>query len=155
MNVPTAEVRSVAPGVAGLRSVLRRFPMSCYPSGVMGTRTAASRYRTPNFQLDVLLYRQGGRCTAHCLQLDLVECGRTVQAALSDVLDVIRAHIEWAIEHDNMEHLFHPAPAEYWKMFLTARRIGARTFRLRPFGRSASGAPRVTVQEASARSLAA
>ena len=121
----------------------------------MGTRSSAAQHRPPDFQLDVLLYREDGRWTAHCLQLDLVECGRTAQAALSDVLDVIRAHIEWAIEHENMEHLFHPAPPEYWKMFLTARRIGARTFRLRPFGRSASGAQRVTVQEASARSLAA
>ena len=121
----------------------------------MGTRSAGSRHRPPDFQLDVLLYRDQSRWTAHCLQLDLVECGRSAQAALSDVLDVIRAHIEWAIEHDNMAHLFHPAPPEYWKMFLTARRIGARTFHLRPFGRSASGAPRVTVQQASARSVAA
>ena len=129
--------------------------MSCYPCAVMGTRSAGSRHRPPDFQLDVLLYRDQSRWTAHCLQLDLVECGRSAQAALSDVLDVIRAHIEWAIEHDNMAHLFHPAPPEYWKMFLTARRIGARTFHLRPFGRSASGAPRVTVQQASARSVAA
>lgn len=121
----------------------------------MGARVTGSRHRPPNLQLDVLLYREEGRWTAHCLQLDLVESGRTVQAAQSDILDVIRAHIEWAIEHDNMEHLFHPAPPEYWKMFLTARWTGTHTLRLRPSGRPAEGVSRVTVQEASARTLAA
>lgn len=115
----------------------------------------ARRHRPPDLQLDVLLYREDGQWTAHCLQLDLVECGRTVEDAESDILDLIRAHIEWALEHDNMEHLFHSAPPKYWKMFMTARRTGTRTLRLRPSGRVAAGVRRVTVQEASARSLAA
>ncbi len=121
----------------------------------MATRATASRHRPPDFQLDVLLYREDGQWAAHCLQLDLVECRRKVEAAESDILDVIRAHIEWALEHDNMEHLFHPAPPEYWKMFLTARRTGTRTLRLRPSGHPGASVRRVTVQEASARRLAA
>ena len=91
----------------------------------------------------------------HCLQLDLVECARTMEQAQANVLDVIRAHIEHALEHDNMEHLFHPAPAEYWQLFLRSRQIGSRTLRLRPERSRLRAMPRVTVQESSVRRQAA
>lgn len=113
------------------------------------------RATRPSLQLDVLLYRDGAQWTAHCLQLDLVESQDTATAALGDLLDVIRAHLEWAIEHDNMGHLFQPAPSEFWKMFLTARRTGSRTIRLRPSDGLKAPLPRVTVQEAAAEPLAA
>ena len=109
----------------------------------------------PHFLLNVLLYREDGRWTAHCLQLDLVECARTVAEAQANILDVIRAHIEHALDHDNMEHLFHPAPAEYWQLFLRSKQIGSRTVRLHPERSRLPAVPRVTVQESSVRRLAA
>ena len=111
--------------------------------------------RSPHFLLNVLLYREDGMWTAHCLQLDLVECARTLEQAESNVLDVIRAHIEYALEHDNMEHLFHPAPAEYWQLFLRSTPIGNRTIRLHPERVRLPAVPRVTVAESSVRKLAA
>jgi hypothetical protein len=111
--------------------------------------------RPPHFLLNVLLYRADGMWTAHCLQLDLVECARTQEQAQSNVLDVIRAHIEYALEHDNMEHLFQPAPAEYWQLFLRSTPIGSRTVRLRSKGLRLPAVPRVTVAESSVRRLAA
>jgi hypothetical protein len=111
--------------------------------------------RPPHFLLNVLLYREDGMWAAHCLQLDLVEYARTMNEAQSNVLDVIRAHIEHALEHDNMEHLFRPAPAEYWQLFLRSTPIGSRTFRLRSKGLRLPVVPRVTVAESSVRKLAA
>lgn len=113
------------------------------------------RATRPSLQFDALLYRDGSQWAAHCLQLDLVEVQGSAEAALADLLDVIRAHVEWAIEHDNMGYLFQPAPPEVWKMFLTARRTGTRTIRLRPSDGLKAPLPRVTVQEAAAEPLAA
>jgi len=118
-------------------------------------RKAAQPARPPDFLLNVLLYREGSRWVAHCLQLDLVECARTLEEAQSNMLDVIRAHMEHALEHDNMEHLFQPAPAEYWQLFLRSRQIGRRTLRLRLERSPSRAVPRVTVQESSVRGLAA
>lgn len=121
-------------------------------------RVAAARRRQarpPHLQLDVLVYPDDRRWAAHCLQLDLVEYGRLPETALADVLAVIRAHIEYAIEHDNMAYLFHPAPADVWKQFLHAERTGSTTIRITG-PREVFRAPLVvTVQEASVRSLAA
>jgi predicted RNase H-like HicB family nuclease len=114
-----------------------------------------SKTTSPVFLLNVLLYREDGRWTAHCLQLDLVECARTVEEAQSNILDVIRAHIEHALEHDNMEHLFHPAPAAYWQLFLRSKQTGSRTLRLHPERLHLPVVPRVTVQESSVRGPAA
>ena len=74
----------------------------------------------PAFNLDVLLYRENGEWLAHCLQLDLVEAGVTPEEAEENLAGVIQHDIQWAIEDDDMEHLFHPAPPEYWKMFFSA-----------------------------------
>jgi hypothetical protein len=114
-----------------------------------------SKAKSPVFLLNVLLYREDGMWTAHCLQLDLVECARTLPGAQSSILDVIRAHIEHALEHDNMEHLFRPAPAEYWQLFLRSKPIGSRTVRLHPERSRLPAILRVTVQESSVRGLAA
>jgi hypothetical protein len=109
----------------------------------------------PNFLLNVLLYREEGLWAAHCLQLDLVECARTQEEAQANILDVIRAHIEYALENDNMAHLFQAAPPEYWQLFLRSKRIGSRTLQLRPERSTLRVVPRVTVHESSVRRLAA
>ena len=68
---------------------------------------------------------------------------------------LIRAHIEHALEHENMEHLFRPAPAEYWQLFLRSQPIGSCTVRLHPERSRLPAIPPVMVQESSGRGLAA
>ena len=84
-----------------------------------------------DFHLDVLLAPEEGGWLAHCLQLDLAEWGETLEAAQAHVLDVIRAHVESAVEHDNLAHLFSPAPAEVWKRFFQAELLREHTLTLR------------------------
>ena len=110
--------------------------------------------RPPDLQLDLLLYADDGQWAAHCLQLDLVEHGPTQQAAAAALLDVIRAHLEYALEHDNLEHLFHPASPDVWRRFLTAERTGSASITLAPLDDVLPFPPRVSIQEAAARPAA-
>ena len=108
----------------------------------------------PDFHVDVLLYQEDDQWVGHCLQLDLVEAGATRQEAQEHIVDVIRAHIEYALENDNMEYVFHPAPAAVWRRFWQSELIGCRTI---PIDASFEVFPAhsITVREASAAALAA
>jgi len=67
------------------------------------------------FHLDILVELQEGRYVAHCLQMDIVTTGTSGDAAVSDMLDLINAHINFAMEHNNVENIFKPAPPEVWR----------------------------------------
>jgi hypothetical protein len=122
-------------------------------------RVAAKRgaaKRVPSIRLDVLLYPEEGRWAAHCLQLDLVECAGSARQAEKNLVEVIGQHIAWAIEDDNLENLFHPAPGEYWKRLFTARPGGIRLITIPlTHRRGAPALPRVSVQRLEAAELVA
>lgn len=82
-----------------------------------------SREATPQ-PLDVLCYREDGHDVAHCLEMDLVATASTRDAAVRDLVDVLRAHVRYAVEQDNLVHLFKPAPEEYWAKLANAELIG-------------------------------
>ena len=79
--------------------------------------TAARQDVSLPFHFDVLVEPQDGEYVAHCLQLDIVAAGQTREAAVSDVIDLIQAQIEFAVEHDNVENVLKPAPPEVWQRF--------------------------------------
>src|SRR6266436_5235094 len=87
----------------------------------------------PAFNLDILLYPEEGKWAAHCLQLDIVEIGDTAQAAEDSLAQVITAHIESAIEDDDIEHLLHAAPREIWEKYLIAKSIAYREIPIRVY----------------------
>jgi predicted RNase H-like HicB family nuclease len=121
--------------------------MSCY-----GVDMAQALH--PEFNLDVLLYRDDGEWVAHCLQLDLVEAGATPDEAEESLAGVIQHHIQWALEDDDMEHLFHPAPAEVWKKFFAAEPQGFREIPLSVPGDRVPAPPAVKVQRATVHAAA-
>jgi predicted RNase H-like HicB family nuclease len=102
----------------------------------------------PEFNLDVLLYREDGEWVAHCLQLDLVEAGATPEEAEDNLAGVIQHHIQWALDDDDMEHLFHPAPPEVWKQFFGAKTNGFREIPLIIATGSVPTPPAVRIQRA-------
>jgi predicted RNase H-like HicB family nuclease len=108
----------------------------------------------PEFNLDVLLYREDGQWLAHCLQLDLVEAGATPEQAEEALAGVIQHHIQWALEDDDMGHLFHPAPPETWKRFFAAEPTGFREIRLTLPADRLAVPPAVKVQRATAQAPA-
>ena len=70
--------------------------------------------------------KHSGGWLAHCLQLDLVEWGETLDAAQAGLLHVVRAHVEFAVENENLEHLFRPAPPEVWREFFRAELVAEK-----------------------------
>ncbi|MBI2843139.1 MAG: hypothetical protein HYX78_07040 [Armatimonadetes bacterium] len=65
--------------------------------------------------LRVLVDRQGSEYVAHCLEINLVSTGPTIDAVTSDMKDLIEAYIEYALENDNMDNFWRPAPPEVWQ----------------------------------------
>lgn len=75
----------------------------------------------PTLHLDVLFQRTEDGYEAHCLQFDLVEVAPTAEEAEHAIRNVITAHIEYSLAHDNREYLFHSAPVEVWNAFFSSR----------------------------------
>ncbi len=131
----------------GRQILLRRFLFACYAAGM-------AEVLHPEFNLDVLLYREDGQWVAHCLQLDLVESGDTSEEAEESLAGVIQHHIQWAWEDDDIEDLFHPAPPEVWKMFFAAEPQGFREIPLGVAADRMPAPPAVKVQRATAHAAA-
>jgi len=73
--------------------------------------------REEKFTFRILIKWEPDAWVARCLELGLVTVAETMEQAESDLMDVIMAHVSYAIENDNMEHMYHPAPPEVWKEF--------------------------------------
>ena len=73
------------------------------------------------FHLDVLVEMEEGEYVAHCLQFDLVAVAPTPDQAIEEIKGLITAQIAFALEHDNLENIFRPAPPEYWRKLWYAK----------------------------------
>ncbi|MEI6915881.1 MAG: hypothetical protein WCL39_12165 [Armatimonadota bacterium] len=71
-------------------------------------------------RLDVLVYKEGTTYIAHCLQTNIVAQGETRDTAFDEIMRLTECHLAFAIENDNMDHFFCPAPTEDWRMLLEA-----------------------------------
>jgi predicted RNase H-like HicB family nuclease len=69
-------------------------------------------------RLDILIKKEENYFLAHCLQFDIVTTADTLKDVRKDIIDLCRAHIEYAHAHDNLEYLFSPAPKEVWAEYL-------------------------------------
>ena len=89
------------------------------------TKTITQAKAKTNFRilLRAVAYRHGAWWIAHCLELDLVAEGKTLQEALADVMDLSCSQIEAAIRDGDLESVFRPAPPEAWAMFSRATDI--------------------------------
>ena len=69
------------------------------------------------FTFKILIKREADAWVAHCLELGLVAVAPTVKQTEADMFDIIAAHVRYAIENNNLEHMYHPAPPEVWREF--------------------------------------
>ena len=69
-----------------------------------------------SFYLTILFYTEDNEKTAHCLEFDIVTVGKNYEEANFELMKLINAHVNFAIENDNEEFLYKPAPAQYWNM---------------------------------------
>ena len=73
-------------------------------------------------ELRVITYPEEGFWLAHCLELDIVAEGKSPKKAVRDLIDICLLQVKTAIEENDLVSIFRPAPAEYWKMFFSAKR---------------------------------
>jgi predicted RNase H-like HicB family nuclease len=73
--------------------------------------------REEKFTFKVLIKKEPDAWVAHCLELNLVTVADTLEQVEADMMDVIAAHVRYALEKDNLDYMFHPAPPEVWKDF--------------------------------------
>lgn len=66
---------------------------------------------------NVLVKDEGGILVAHCLELDIVVTGSDPDEVKKDLLDLVRAQVDYAFTHNNLDYLYHPAPKEIWEEF--------------------------------------
>lgn len=71
----------------------------------------------PPLNLHALVFPEEREWVAHCLELDLVETGATSDAAMEALAEAVSTQSGYARTHDNLEHLFQPAPQEAWQRF--------------------------------------
>ena len=86
----------------------------------------------PILHLDVLLRQTDEGYEAHCLQFDLVEVAPTPDEVEQAIKDVITAHIDYSLAHDNREYLFRSAPLEAWNAFFSSRPYKRLTLAIHP-----------------------
>jgi hypothetical protein len=73
--------------------------------------------REERFSFKVLIKKELDAWVAHCLELNLVAEADTSEQVTSEIIDVIVAHVRYAIENDNVAYMYHAAPPEVWRDF--------------------------------------
>ena len=71
----------------------------------------------PPLNLRAMVFAQDEEWVAHCLDLDLVETGATVDAAIASLVGAVQTQLWYARTHDNFAFLFQPAPLKTWQQF--------------------------------------
>jgi len=95
---------SVSPRRKTSRTRTRKKPVSQAP-------------HTFELPLRILGTNEGGTWIAHCLEMDLVAEAGTFKAASSALFDLIRMQVTFALQKDEPELIYHPAPPEYFVLF--------------------------------------
>ena len=68
---------------------------------------------------NILIIKEDEMFVAHCMELDIVATGQSIQDAANDLIDLISAQLRYAFSNNNLDHLYRPAPPEVWREFYT------------------------------------
>lgn len=80
---------------------------------------------------NILIKKESEMVIAHCMELDIVVTGQSIESAANDLVDLIAAQLRYAFSNDNLDHLYRPAPPEVWREFYTCKgSLGERTIDL-------------------------
>ncbi len=83
-------------------------------------------YAGEELHLDVLIEKDNGYFVAHCLDLDIVAQGKTVEEAKKNLIELIHDQIEFAVDNNLEELLVHSAPEQYWNKFWDIKSQGLK-----------------------------
>jgi predicted RNase H-like HicB family nuclease len=73
--------------------------------------------------LRVVFYYEEDNWVAHCLEFDLVGCGKSKEEALQFLREAITTQVHVSAEDDNPENLFSPADGKYWAMWACGKHV--------------------------------
>ena len=83
--------------------------------------------KKPSFKLHVLVYKEDGVWTAHCLELDIITADLKQTTVEKDIVDLIHAQIASAYESGNIDNIFKPAPPEDWaKLYFASKKCNSK-----------------------------
>ncbi len=70
-----------------------------------------------------LLYERDGQHVAHCLDLDVVSVGASIEEAGKKLDFLVKSHIEFALKEGREDALRVQAPTDFWRQFFDGRNI--------------------------------
>jgi predicted RNase H-like HicB family nuclease len=73
--------------------------------------------RSAGMVINILVKEEDDLFVAHCMELDIVATGHSLEEATRDLEDLIIAQLRYAFANDNLAHLYRPAPPEIWEQF--------------------------------------
>ncbi|RMG02213.1 MAG: hypothetical protein D6726_08040 [Nitrospirae bacterium] len=62
--------------------------------------------------------------------MDLVATGTNKKIVERDVINLIKSQVIFALDHDNMDNIFKPAPKEIWEMISHSKKCELKRIRL-------------------------
>lgn len=71
--------------------------------------------------VNILIKKENGVLLAHCLELDIVATGETLEQVQKEIVGLVCAQVDYAFSNDNLDNLYHPAPKEVWADFYACR----------------------------------
>ena len=69
-----------------------------------------------DFEISVILFREGSTWTALALEMDIRGHGSTRKSAVDDALAMIVAQVSFASQMGHVESIWKPAEEKYWRM---------------------------------------
>ena len=81
---------------------------------------------------NILVKEEDDMYVAHCLELDIVATGSSLEQVKKDMKDLINAQIDYAFTHNNLENLYRPAPTEVWRDFFACKEQLVERHRVQP-----------------------
>ena len=73
--------------------------------------------------LQVLITHTVNGVQAHCLPMDILTEAPTIEAAVADMVDLIRTQFQYGRDTQNLAAVFVPAAAEYWQKLAHAKPV--------------------------------
>ena len=78
-------------------------------------------YEENGIIFNILIKDEENLFLAHCLELDIVATGETVERAKKEMIALICAQVDYAFSNDNLENLYKPAPKDVWEEFFACK----------------------------------
>ena len=79
--------------------------------------------RSNGMIFNIFVKKENELFVAHCMELDIVATGQSIEEASQDLIDLIIAQLRYAFGNNNLDHLYRPAPAEVWREFYMCKEL--------------------------------